>query len=211
PINYPYEAGLPLGGQTGKKYLKVEIHYNNLRLQAGIFDESGFVFFVTPNLRKYDAGIMEVGLIYSDANSIPPRQRDFPLTGHCIADCTKKLPNEGIYVFASQLHAHLSGRRIFTSHYREGVKIGEINRDDHYNTKWQHLAHIRPYVHILQGDTLSTTCVYETLSKNEVTLGGYGIKEEMCVNYLYYFPASEVEVCKSAVDNETLHTYFDNM
>ncbi|XGW34057.1 hypothetical protein V3C99_018096 [Haemonchus contortus] len=81
-----------------------------------------------------------------------------------------KLPNEGIYVFASQLHAHLSGRRIFTSHYREGVKIGEINRDDHYNTKWQHLAHIRPYVHILQGDTLSTTCVYETLSKNEVTL-----------------------------------------
>ncbi|VDO04857.1 unnamed protein product [Haemonchus placei] len=50
PINYPSEAGLPLGGQTGKKYLKVEIHYNNLRLQTGIFDESGFVFFVTPKL-----------------------------------------------------------------------------------------------------------------------------------------------------------------
>ncbi|KAK5979504.1 hypothetical protein GCK32_011837 [Trichostrongylus colubriformis] len=33
----------------------------------------------------------------------------------------------------------------------------------------------------------------------------------MCVNYLYYFPASEVEVCKSAVDNATLHNYFENM
>ncbi|CAJ0609607.1 unnamed protein product [Cylicocyclus nassatus] len=40
--------------------------------------------------------------------------------------------------------------------------------------------------------------------------GGYGIEDEMCVNYIYYFPVSEVEVCKSAVDNTTLHNYFEH-
>ncbi|KAK5976730.1 Copper type II ascorbate-dependent monooxygenase domain protein, partial [Trichostrongylus colubriformis] len=170
PIYYPPEAGLPLGGRTGKKYVKVEIHYNNPGLESGIVDDSGFVFFVTPKLRKYDAGILEVGLIYSDANSIPPGQQSFPLTAHCVADCTMKFPVGGIYVFGSQLHAHLSGRKLYTSHYRRGVKIGEINRDNHYSPHWQHVVYINPYIHVLPGDTLSTTCAYETLSKRTMTL-----------------------------------------
>ncbi|KHJ98535.1 copper type II ascorbate-dependent monooxygenase domain protein [Oesophagostomum dentatum] len=207
PIYFPPEAGLPLGGD-GKNYIKVEIHYNNPGLLYDVFDNSGFEFVVTTELREHDAGIMEIGLIYSDANSIPPGQAAFPLTGHCIADCTNKLPPEGIHVFGSQLHAHLTGRKIFTSHYRNGVKIGEINRDNHYSPHWQHIVFIHPYVHVMPGDVLSTTCVYETISKNLITLGGYGIEDEMCVNYIYYYPVSEVEVCKSAIDNATLHNYF---
>ncbi|KIH68902.1 copper type II ascorbate-dependent monooxygenase domain protein [Ancylostoma duodenale] len=103
---------------------------------------------------------------------------------------SNNLPSGGIHVFGSQLHAHLSGRKIFTSHYRSGVKIGEINRDNHYSPHWQHIVFIRPYIHVMPG--------------------GYGIEDEMCVNYIYYFPASEVEVCKSAVDNTTLHTFFEH-
>ncbi|KJH42397.1 copper type II ascorbate-dependent monooxygenase domain protein [Dictyocaulus viviparus] len=91
PIFYPPEAGLPIGGVDGKKYLKVEIHYNNPARLVDIRDDSGFDIVITPNLRKFDAGIMELGIIYSDANSIPPNQASFPLTGHCVADCTMKL------------------------------------------------------------------------------------------------------------------------
>ncbi|KAK6034811.1 hypothetical protein COOONC_27682 [Cooperia oncophora] len=50
PIFYPPEAGLPIGGRTGKKYLKVEIHYNNPTLQSGIIDDSGFVIYATSKL-----------------------------------------------------------------------------------------------------------------------------------------------------------------
>ncbi|KJH42398.1 copper type II ascorbate-dependent monooxygenase domain protein [Dictyocaulus viviparus] len=126
------------------------------------------------------------------------------------------LPEQGIYIFGSQLHAHLTGRKIFSSHYRYGVKIGEINRDDHYSPHWQHIVHLNPYIHVVPGDVISTTCIYETLSRDSVTLlidvreGGYGIEDEMCVNYIYYFPVSEVEVCKSAVDNASLHRHFHN-
>ncbi|CAI4221546.1 unnamed protein product [Auanema sp. JU1783] len=207
-VSYPPEAGLPIGGSQGSSYLMVEIHYNNVEKVTGVRDSSGFQFVVTPQLRLFDAGIMELGLIYSDANSIPPQQDAFPITGYCVEDCTKKLPTEGIQVFASQLHAHLTGRKLWTSHYRNGVKVGELNRDNHYSPHWQHVQQVRPYVHVKQGDVLATTCVYETRDRSSMTLGGYGIEDEMCVNYIYYFPVSEIEVCKSAVDNSSLHSYF---
>lgn len=105
-VFYPKEAGLPFGGKDFRPLVMVEIHYNNPDLKAGIVDNSGFRFTYTSDLRPHDAGIIELGLIYSDANSIPPRQREFPITGYCVADCTNKFPEEGITIFGTQLHAH---------------------------------------------------------------------------------------------------------
>lgn len=79
---------------------------------------------------------------------------------------------------------------------------------------------------------LATTCIYDTRKRKNVTLvrsllcfarsvrsirmitdlqGGYEIVEEMCVNYVHYYPKSDVEVCKSAIDNSTLSAYFRRM
>ncbi|VDN20832.1 unnamed protein product [Gongylonema pulchrum] len=41
--------------------------------------------------------------------------------------------------------------------------------------------------------------------------GGYGIEDEMCVNYIHYYPAASIEVCKSAVDNTTLRKFFKKL
>uniref|UniRef100_A0A7E4VLN4 Tyramine beta-hydroxylase n=1 Tax=Panagrellus redivivus TaxID=6233 RepID=A0A7E4VLN4_PANRE len=207
-LYYPIEAGMPFGGKGFRPLVMVEIHYNNPKKIAGIIDNSGFRFTYTPNLRPFDAGIMELGLIYSDANSIPPRQTDFAISGYCVADCTSKLPPSGIKIFGSQLHAHLTGRKLWTSHYRDGVKIGEINRDNHFSPHWQHIQVLQKQAYVLPGDTLVTTCVYDTRDQNEFVFGGYEIRNEMCVNYVYYYPASEVEVCKSAVANRTLTNWF---
>lgn len=208
PIHYPREAGLPIGGKGKNEYVMVEIHYNNPELHKGVMDTSGFQFFVTGMLRKYDAGIMELGLIYSDANSVPPNQKAWAMNGYCPSQCTQHLPEEGINIFASQMHAHLTGRKLYTSQYRSGVQIGDVNRDEHYSPHWQHLQQLRPMVRVMPGDTLVTTCVYDTRKRSKVTFGGYGISDEMCVNYIYYYPASEVEVCKSAISNSTLRAYF---
>lgn len=64
----------------------------------------------------------------------------------------------------------------------------------------------RSYV---QGDSLVTTCVYDTSARDKVTLGGLGITDEMCVNYIHYFPKTDLEVCKSSVDSASLSAYFD--
>jgi dopamine beta-monooxygenase len=72
----------------------VEIHYNNPELISGRKDNSGLRITYTSHLRPFDAGIMELGLIYSDANSIPPRQLAWPITAYCPSECTEKVEGE---------------------------------------------------------------------------------------------------------------------
>ena len=45
-------------------------------------------FVVTEELRQYDAGIMELGLIYTDKMAIPPNEFKFPLHGYCLPQCS---------------------------------------------------------------------------------------------------------------------------
>lgn len=42
----------------------------------------------------------------------------------------------------------------------------------------------------------------------EPVLGGFSISDEMCVNYIQYYPATELELCKSSVSEQTLEDYF---
>lgn len=55
---------------------------------AGMVDSSGVRLYITPEVREYDAGVIELGLEYTDKMAIPPKQPDFTLTGYCIAECT---------------------------------------------------------------------------------------------------------------------------
>lgn len=105
------EAGLPIGGPEFNSYIMLEVHYNNPGLRkgkiftfffhsdkncfylkcvlfVGLVDSSGIRLYITPDVRKYDAGVIELGLEYSDKMAIPPKQPDFTLSGYCIAECT---------------------------------------------------------------------------------------------------------------------------
>ncbi|GMT03094.1 hypothetical protein PENTCL1PPCAC_25268, partial [Pristionchus entomophagus] len=208
PTLYPSEVGLPIGGDGYNPWVMVEMHYNNPPRTAGQVDSSGFDIVLTPHLRPHDAGIMEIGVIYGDANSIPPHQAAFEMTGFCTADCTEKFPEDGINVFYTQMHAHLWFKKLWNSLYRNGVKVVEFNRDAHYSPHWQHILRLDPMMNVRRGDVMATTCVADTRKTNDVVLGGYGIEDEMCISYLYYYPAMDIEMCKSAVSNETLHRFF---
>lgn len=59
-----------------------------------------------------------------------------------------------------------------------------------------------------KGDALITTCYYDTRGYTNTTLGGFSISDEMCVNYIQYYPATKLEVCKSSVSEKTLADYF---
>ncbi|XP_050684571.1 tyramine beta-hydroxylase [Leptidea sinapis] len=210
PFVYPEEAGLPLGGPDANKFVMLEVHYNNPEMRVDWVDSSGITLHVTQHRRKYDAAIMELGLEYTDKMAIPGRQEAFPLTGYCIPQCTGVgLPESGIMVFGSQLHTHLTGIAVWTRHYRRGVELPVINRDMHYSTHFQEIRILHRPVKIFPGDYLKTTCVYNTSEKENTTIGGHAITDEMCVNYLHYYPATELEVCKSAVANEALEKYFE--
>jgi dopamine beta-monooxygenase len=209
PLTYPPEAGYPIGGKDFSSYVMIEIHYNNPDRVAGVVDSSGIKFHVTPTLREYDAGTMELGLEYSDKMALPPGQNRWPLVAYCIPECTQVgLGSQGIKVFASQLHTHQTGKQVYTKHYRAGVELAELNRDDHYSPHYQEIRKLPRHVHIIPGDALVTTCQDTTADKKQVTLGGFSISDEMCINYIHYYPRVDLEVCKSSISTSALYRFF---
>ncbi|KAL8625948.1 hypothetical protein ACOMHN_012540 [Nucella lapillus] len=206
---YPEEAGVPIGGEDYSPYIMLEVHYNNPERKAGVIDSSGMRFFVTSKLRAHDAGILQLGLTYVDKMAIPPEQKIFTLTGYCTDHCTEAgLPPLGITVFASQLHTHLTGKRVRTRHVRNGVELPELNRDDHYSPHYQEIRRLQNPTLILPGDALITSCDDSSVGRDHITVGGMSIQQEMCVNYIHYYPRVQLEVCKSAVDTVALKAFF---
>lgn len=209
-FTYPKEVGLAFGGPDYNPYIRIEVHYNNPDLVAGTVDNSGMRIKFVDKLRKYDAAVMELGLEYTDKMAIPPGQLAFPLSGYCIAECTKiALPKDGITVFGSQLHTHLRGVRVLTRHFREGKELHELNRDDFYLNHFQEIRHLTRKPKVMPNDALVTTCYYDTRGYENATMGGFSIQDEMCVNYIHYYPATNLELCKSSVSEKTLADYFE--
>lgn len=206
---YPKEAGVAFGGSESSRFLRLEVHYHNPRKIQGRRDSSGIRLHYTATLRPHDAGIMELGLVYTPLMAIPPQETTFVLTGYCTDKCTQMgLPNSGIHIFASQLHTHLTGRKVITVLARDGQQRKVVNRDNHYSPHFQEIRMLKNVVTVYQGDVLITSCTYNTEDRTLATVGGLGIMEEMCVNYVHYYPKTELELCKSAVDDGYLQKYF---
>jgi dopamine beta-monooxygenase len=209
---YPKEAGGVIGGPNTSRFLVLEVHFNNPYLKKGIIDQSGIRIYYTPELRKYDGGIMEVGLEYNAKNSIPPKSNAFRMSGYCASECTQvALPRQGITVFASQLHTHLNGIQVFTRIIKKNGKIVTLNIDRHYSPHFQEIRLLPEPIRIERGDVILHTCIYNTEIRTNMTFGGYGIKDEMCVNYMHYYPKSELELCKTSVRDDALDGFFDTM
>ncbi|NXL87097.1 DOPO hydroxylase, partial [Alectura lathami] len=207
---YPEEAGIAFGGPDSSKYLRLEIHYHNPLVLKERHDSSGIRLYYTASLRRYNAGIMELGLVYTPVMAVPPGEAEFVLTGYCTDKCTQKaLPAAGIRIFASQLHTHLAGRKVVTVLSRDGRERQVVNADRHYSPHFQEIRMLKELVAVFPGDELITSCTYNTENRSEVTVGGLGSMEEMCVNYVHYYPQTELELCKSAVDPGYLHRYFN--
>lgn len=67
----------------------------------------------------------------------------------CILKNFQALPKTGITIFGSQLHTHLRGVRILTRHFRDGIELPEINRDDYYSHHYQELRYLRKQAKVL--------------------------------------------------------------
>ncbi|XP_034048172.1 dopamine beta-hydroxylase [Thalassophryne amazonica] len=209
PFYYPPDAGLSMGGPGSSRFLRLEVHYHNPLLISGRQDSSGIRLHFTPTLRRYDAGIMELGLVYTPIMAIPPGQHSFQLTGYCTSKCTHTaLPPGGIHIFASQLHTHLAGRVVRTVLVRGGKELEVVEEDPHFSAHYQPIRVLRKMVTVFPGDILITKCTFNTEDRRNPTVGGFGIMEEMCVNYIHYYPRTQLELCKSHVDPGYLQKYF---
>lgn len=201
---YPENAGFPIGKADSPKVLILEIHYDNPENKQGITDSSGLRFYHTKQLRKYDAGVMTVGAMILEFMMIPPRQKSWETTGICTKECTQEgfknstLPAGGINAFATLLHTHLAGRRIWLRHLRNGRELPDIVRDDHYDSNFQEYQLFNKEVHVAPGDSLESVCIYNTEDRKTATKAGLGTSDEMCLSYAMYYPRINLASCRSS-------------
>ncbi|XP_066019013.1 LOW QUALITY PROTEIN: DBH-like monooxygenase protein 1 [Pocillopora verrucosa] len=201
---YPLHAGFPLGADDSPKNFLLEMHYDNPSNVPGRVDSSGVRIYYTDKLRKYDSGIVSVGVRVNNWHIIPPKQKDWLSIGYCTAECTESIFNStslqggGINVFASILHTHLAGRAIWTRHIRNGKELPEIARDDQYDFNFQDTQVLRKEINIQPGDEMIHYCKYNSMDRDQLTKGGIASREEMCLDFLFYYPrVPKIKLCQS--------------
>lgn len=168
--------------------VKIEAHYDNSSGRSHQ-DQSGIRLFLTPELRPLSAETAILGVMTQDKNfEIPPQQQEYPLTNVCPGEATLNLPHP-IYIYAFGPHMHLFGHTLYTDHYRCGEKIGEIGRINAYEFDNQQKYMLSEPVKVLPGDTLVTTCIYNSMSSNVSLVGGEETTDEMCLNFVEFYPA----------------------
>lgn len=74
--------------KSGKKKTKLQSHLPISVFFIDFIDSSGIRFYVSKKLKQMDAGVIELGLEYTDKMAIPPKQESFPLIGYCTSACT---------------------------------------------------------------------------------------------------------------------------
>eukprot|EP00190_Bangiopsis_sp_CCMP1999_P001695 CAMPEP_0198732180 /NCGR_PEP_ID=MMETSP1475-20131203/34256_1 /TAXON_ID= ORGANISM="Unidentified sp., Strain CCMP1999" /NCGR_SAMPLE_ID=MMETSP1475 /ASSEMBLY_ACC=CAM_ASM_001111 /LENGTH=769 /DNA_ID=CAMNT_0044495245 /DNA_START=147 /DNA_END=2456 /DNA_ORIENTATION=- len=190
PLILPAEAGFRVDATSNKFVL--QIHYDNADLDEGVVDSSGVRIHTSSALREHDAGILNVGdvLVMEESPIEDGRQYQFS----CPSQCTERMEHE-ITVFEAALHMHNLGRTAWTNHYDKDQNFkGTLSKRDFWDGGFQ-LQSAVDNVIVKPGDSLEVSCIYD-LSKVETANFGPATSDEMCMDFLVYYPKVKLSTGK---------------
>ena len=136
-LDFPLDAGFPIGPSETFDTILIEVHYDNPQLKAGIVDDSGLKWYYTDSLRTHDTGIMIIGHLVNSAMRIPPQTESFVINGYCPGSCTRSKFTEPINVIASLPHSHTAGASMWTQIIRDNKEIGYLDLNLNYDFNFQ--------------------------------------------------------------------------
>lgn len=90
---------------------------------------------------------------------------------------------------------HQYGRRIITNHYRKDQLISTTTQIDFYQFDSQRTLFVD--YQFKKGDSYQVYCSYDTSSQTKDVEFGGGSYDEMCMNFIFYYPALLDPVTKS--------------
>lgn len=187
----PPTAGFPVNEE--ERYFLLQFHYDNRKEQAGVVDNSSAVrFHFTDTPRLHDAGTLQMGdgLLSLTGKEV---ESDRPYTFSCPAECTAQMAQPAVTVYASMLHAHRLGRRLWTNIYRNGTFIKTMEGSAYWSDGHQRNSLVHGATTLLPGDELRTTCTYGAAKATAAangTVPRFGLQgdEEMCLSFLFLYP-----------------------
>jgi hypothetical protein len=184
PIVMPLEAGL-VWGSADTEAIMLEIHYSNDDKVSGEIDSSFFIAYFTTKLRQYDLGVMTTGK-FTGLFSIPPGQKNYAVSSSCTAACTSKMPGP-INIFGYIPHGHMILTKLDTDIKNPDSTSLDL-LSDNFNFHQQRFIQPNSAAVIKPGFSAITTCTYDSSSRAAVTQAGIGSDDEMCFNFIFYYP-----------------------
>lgn len=175
PVDFPQGTAMPL---PEKQHVILQLHMLNA---TGEPLDVGKTYV---NLKGTDApDFQRVGLLIAGTLDItvPPQSTDVQVSG----SCQLAFPLE--HVFATFPHMHQLGRRITTELTPASGPVVTVS-DEEWNFQDQGLYPTEGSAQA--GDTVKVTCHYDNPTDKQVDFGLHS-SDEMCVNVLYYYPATE--------------------
>lgn len=137
PLIMPEGVGITVGGETGYKSFRLEIHYFNEVNVRDQYDSSGIDLHFSLKPPMYEAGMTAVGDPFIRLLDQPVGQG---LTEHII-ECNRRCSlvdwgdTPSVTVYRENLHMHLTGTAMYSEHYRRGRGLIRKSRAEYYDFK----------------------------------------------------------------------------
>ena len=143
---------------------------------------------------------------------IPPNSKNFTKSSICNPNCTQRfIPDDGITVFSGFLHTHLAGRSVKTTLVQNGIATRELFENPNYDFNYQYHIDIEP-IKLNRGDALITQCRFETNDRSNFTFFGFSTHDEMCYDFVYYYPKIEsFQMCVSDEPYSVMETFYQSL
>ncbi|XP_052220094.1 MOXD1 homolog 2-like isoform X1 [Dreissena polymorpha] len=181
--------------RSGLKYAIIELHWNNPMLMSTFNDSSGYIFYMTENLRPHNAGVLTIGQAYF---LIPPFTDGHVEVGTLPATCSRQLMTGDINVASANNHMHLIGKAQITELIRNGSRVQFLANDDVYEYNSPKTFSFADPVVVHPGDELKTTCVFDSRQRELTTFNGQATQDEMCFAFLTYYPKENMKTTVAA-------------
>ena len=185
PFALPENLGEPLGNGTGFMTFVIQIHYNNPLLDEGAFDSSGVRFYYTEQAREIEMGYLQLGDPYVELAREPLGVGLVEHSFVCKPSCSSFFLRSPVTILRDYMHMHQAGSRIYTELIRDD-EVVHSSAIDYFDFEQQGNQPVqqKPF-EVLPGDSFRTVCQYES---TEGTVFGRGSEDEMCMNFLMYYP-----------------------
>ena len=209
-VLFPEGVGMKIGdGPLDLRRLILEVHYDKANNYPHRRDQSGIRLWTTPrdDAIVHRAGVFSVADPFARLpQSLPPGEKEVTYDTFCPPGCTKRFETP-MHVFASMTHAHLRARHVLTSvgtpDANGAVPVDgwrSVVNDDGSGTATGHFSHedqkFVPVDFTLNaGDSLKTTCIYDTEPMEEPIPFGPATTQEMCMQVFLYWPKQYTFLC----------------
>ncbi|CAG5114875.1 unnamed protein product, partial [Candidula unifasciata] len=104
---------------------------------------------------------------------------------NCASGCTRTLIKHSINITSAWNHMHLLGLDMIMEVLRNGVHVAYITHDKVYSYD---SPQVKEPLELFPGDSIVTTCGFNTLGRKEDVEWGDGTLDEMCFGFITYYP-----------------------